>query len=254
MTLDAWLGAVPIATSVTLLLAFLLLAWWRHRPRYDRVEKQEINSPLGKRIMEAAYWSCLPVGRRLAALGVSPDAVSLGSLATGVAAGVAFAFGQWGLGALCFYLSGIMDVLDGLVARLSDHQTTAGSVLDSSLDRYVDFAVLAGIAVHYRTEPLLLLVTLLSIHGSYMVSYSTAKAEALGIKPPRGAMKRTERGPLIVLGAALSALSVPLVEPRLGLGSFHGLPMILVLVVIAIFSNLSAVQRLLAVAHTAPTK
>lgn len=254
MTFDAWLGVVPIATSAVLFFAFLILAWWRFRPRYDRVEKQEVTSPLGKRIMEAAYWSCLPVGRGLVALRIGPDAVSLGSLVTGVAAGVALAYGHWGLGALCFYLSGIMDVLDGLVARLSDHQTVAGSVLDSSLDRYVDFAVLCGIAIHYRAEPLLLLVTLLSIHGSYMVSYSTAKAEALGIKPPRGAMKRTERGPLIVIGAALSALTVPLLEPRLALVSFPGLPMITVLSIIAVFSNISAIQRLVAVARNDPTK
>ena len=245
--LDAWLGGGVLISAVVLFAGFMVLAWWPRRPTYERVEKQGLQAPLGKRLFEASVWTCTPVARGLVALGLGPDAVSWASVVAATAAGVAFAFGHWGVGALCFYLSGIMDVLDGMVARIAGRVSAAGGVLDSSLDRYSDFAVLAGIAVHYRARPWILLAVLLSLQGSFMVSYSSAKAEALQVTPPRGRMKRTERGPLLVVGAALSALSIPLIEaPR---GHDLGVPMVVVVAVIAVFANVSAARRLATIAR-----
>jgi len=234
--LDAWLGGGVLASAVVLFAAFMVLAWWPRRPTYDRVEKQGLKVPFAKRLFEASVWTCTPVARGLVAPGAGPDAVSWMSVVAATGAGVAFAFGHWGVGALCFYLSGIMDVLDGMVARITDRVSAAGGVLDSSLDRYSDFAVLAGVAVHERARPWVLLAVLVCLQGSFMISYSSAKAEALRVTPRRGRMKRTERGPLLVLGAALSALVA------------DAMPMVVVVGFIAVFANLSAARRLIEIA------
>jgi hypothetical protein len=85
--------------------------------------------------------------------------------------------------------------------------------------------------------------------GSFMVSYSTAKAEALHVSPPRGNMRRTERALYLTLGAILTPISIQMFEPS-GFYPVHlGYPMIFALGMIAILANISAVQRLVSIAR-----
>jgi CDP-diacylglycerol---glycerol-3-phosphate 3-phosphatidyltransferase len=92
-----------------------------------------------------------------------------------------------------------------------------------------------------------LFIVLAAILGSFMVSYSTAKAEAMGVAAPRGAMRRGERGAYLMTGAAFTPLASALFarSPSLAL---REAPILLALSVVAVVANISVVQRLLAIA------
>ena len=153
------------------------------------------------------------------------------SLLLGLLAAVSIAFGHFGCGFFLALLSGISDVLDGMLARLQATSDRGGVVLDSTIDRYVDFMLLAGCALFFRHQTWALLGCLLAIHGSFMISYTTAKAEAMMLAVPRGVMKRTERYVYLLLGLAASAF-----WPQ-------GLPLLLVIWVLAVLGNVSAALR-----------
>lgn len=124
-------------------------------------------------MIETLYLALLsPVARRLGA--VSPNAVTLASLAIGVAAGACFAL-TGGDSRLYFVaaglvaLSGVADSLDGLMARMHHRRTTLGDFLDHFLDRIVDVAVLVGLALTpHATTTFGLAVTLVVLLNAYL--------------------------------------------------------------------------------------
>ncbi|HVU02181.1 MAG TPA: CDP-alcohol phosphatidyltransferase family protein [Polyangiaceae bacterium] len=210
----------------------------RGAARHSRVIEAGSSAFLGEGPMQATYWVLSPVSHALVSVGVSANAITFASLVTSAAAGAAFALGHFGFGALFSVVSTLGDALDGLVARESRTASDAGEVFDAAVDRYGEFLFLAGLAVYYRQNVLLLSLVLFAILGSFMVSYSTAKAEALSVHPPRGAMRRAERAVYLVVGAAL----VPIVA------RFHpswaNAPVALSLFLVAVVANASAAMRL----------
>ncbi|MGH7871065.1 MAG: CDP-alcohol phosphatidyltransferase family protein, partial [Candidatus Binatia bacterium] len=140
-------------------------------------------------------------------------------------------------------ISGVLDSVDGMVARISGLASDAGELLDAAIDRYVEFFFLSGLIIYYRDIPVVQALALLALLGSFLVSYSTTKAEALQIDPPKGSMRRPERAVYLTLGASLSALSIPWFEAR---GTFAipiGYPMVAALGLVAILANLSSIKR-----------
>jgi len=238
--------ALTLVVILFVIMPVVYYSWFlgREKPDYERVRQQKVRSPIGRQLMLISYFWTNLLGLPLARRGVTPNTVSFVSMMFGAAAGIALGFSQFGFGAALFFCSGFLDVVDGIVAREQGSGSASGSVIDSSFDRYVDFFVLAGIAVHYRDDVLMLVLTLAAILGSYMISYSSSKAEALGVEPPRGGMKRTERGPYLVLGSMLSAFTVPTIESSFGLAPNFGLPLAFFVGLIAVFANLSAIRRL----------
>jgi CDP-diacylglycerol--glycerol-3-phosphate 3-phosphatidyltransferase len=106
--------------------------------------------------------------------------------------------------------------------------------------------------VFFRGEPIALVLGLLAIGGSFMVSYGSAKAEALRVPVPEGIMRRAERAVCLSVGATLVPLAGKLVD-RWGLPAIvEFAPILLALLVIAVFANVSAVRRLRAIAALAP--
>jgi heme exporter protein D len=83
-------------------------------------------------------------------------------------------------------VSALGDTLDGIVARLQGTASDAGEVLDAAVDSYEEFFFLGGIVVHVRQSAVGVSLVLLALLGSFMVSYATAKAEALRAEIPRG--------------------------------------------------------------------
>lgn len=237
------LGIVALAT-----VAYGLRVWLSGRARFDRVEKQGGSPLLGKSVMEGAYWFLQPVGKLLAFCHITPNQISWASLAFGILAGACLAFGHFGFAAAFAAISAILDSLDGMVARMTGVASDAGEVLDAAADRYAEFFFLGGLAVYYREIPVLLIVTLIALIGSFMVSYSTAKAEALHVDPPKGSMRRPERAVYLILGAALSPVTIPIFENERTWGIAIGHPMVFALALVAVMSNLSAIERLYAIA------
>jgi CDP-diacylglycerol--glycerol-3-phosphate 3-phosphatidyltransferase len=143
-------------------------------------------------------------------------------------------------------LTAIFDVLDGMVARRTGRTTVFGAFYDSTLDRIADGALLGGIAWFFATDPAhkslpVLALALLGIVGTFLVSYTRARAEALGIDAKVGVMQRAER---IVL------LSVPQAFFGLVLG---GWVLVAVVAILAVTAWITAVQRMLFVRRTALT-
>lgn len=110
-------------------------------------------------------------------------------------------------GAMLLLISGFLDALDGVVARVYGQVTQFGGFLDSLLDRYADASVLIGIILGWliKAPQMWLLAGLVALIGSLLVSYSRARAEAAGIKMETvGLAERAERIMILVLGSFLS--------------------------------------------------
>jgi CDP-diacylglycerol--glycerol-3-phosphate 3-phosphatidyltransferase len=216
---------------------------------YARVEVAGKSLLVGKRAMELGYFCLLPAARACAALGVSANAVTTFELLLGAAAGAAAALGALGVTAVLAALSSLCDALDGMVARETRTASPSGALFDASVDRTTEFLLLGGLALHYRAEVALLGLVLAALLGSFMVSYGSAKAEALGVRVPRGAMRRLERAVYLCGGLLLS--------PFTGAVSAHGLlpawvaeaPLVGALGVVAVVSTVSAALRLRAIAR-----
>jgi len=213
------------------------------RAHFDRIDRQGGSRLLSKAAMEIGYWILSPVARALASLHVSPNQVSWISFGFGALAGLFLARGHFGFGAICATICGLLDSVDGMVARLSGVASDAGEVLDAAIDRYVEFFFLAGLAIYYREQPALQLLTLMALLGSFMVSYSTTKAEALQIEPPNGLMRRPERAVYLTAGAALSGPSIAWFESTPEFATPLAYPMVLALAMVAVLANFSAIER-----------
>jgi phosphatidylglycerophosphate synthase len=213
----------------------------------DRVSKIGGTALVGRGLMDATYWAIEPVVRGLAAMGVTPNGLTWSALVLGIGAGAALAFGWFGLATLLATMSTIGDILDGQVARLTHSGSNRGELLDAAVDRYTEFAFLAGIVMLLRTSGWGMALALAAMLASFMVSYATAKAEAMQVEPPRGLMRRHERSTYLIVGVGL----VPMVGPVL---EAHGLPYLttcLVAVgVVAVIGNLAAVLRLMRIARS----
>jgi CDP-diacylglycerol--glycerol-3-phosphate 3-phosphatidyltransferase len=222
--------------------------------RYARVDKAGASALLGKGPMEAGYWALQPVGRALVWLGLTANGITLISLGLGLSAAVALALGHFGVGAALTAMATLGDALDGIVARQTGTASDAGEVFDAAVDRYQEFFFLGGLALYFRADPVALVLTLLAVLGSFMVSYGTAKAEALGVDPPRGAMRRVERAVYLDAGVVFSPVAGALAA-RFGLPAWvEHTPILFALGLVGGVANVSAVRRLLAVARLAVAK
>ncbi|HEY8231578.1 MAG TPA: CDP-alcohol phosphatidyltransferase family protein [Vicinamibacteria bacterium] len=167
---------------------------------------------------------------------VSADVLTMTGLAlTGVASAFFAASGGPGyaspavlkLGGAIALVAAVFDMLDGRVARARGRGTKFGAFLDSTMDRYSDMLLYMGLLILYarldRTG--LMVLVWVAAFGSFMTSYARARAESLIPRCPVGMMERPERIVLVILGALFNKM-VP------------------VLWVIAILSNLTAIQRI----------
>ncbi len=182
----------------------LAVAGPAHFPRVDAAGASPF---LGRSAMEMAYWSLQPLGNACVSMGLTANGITRASLALGAAAGVALALGHLGVAAALATAASLGDALDGMVARTTRTASRSGAILDAAADRYQEFFFLGGLALHYHDSAVKLAVTLLALVGSFMVSYGSAKAEALGVAAPRGAMRRAERAAYLCGGALLSPLA-----------------------------------------------
>ena len=134
---------------------------------------------------------------------LTPNAISMTGLVLNLAAAVLLLKGLFVLGALAFIIGSIMDTLDGRYSRMSGKGTPFGAFLDSTLDRIEEGVVLAAVCWHYaeRGDEAVAASSLLVVLGSLMVSYTRARAEALGVECKVGIATRPVR--VVILAAGL---------------------------------------------------
>jgi CDP-diacylglycerol--glycerol-3-phosphate 3-phosphatidyltransferase len=164
-----------------------------------------------------------PVVAGMAAIGLRPNHLTILGFVLSVGAGYAFAIGRFRTGATIALVSGLFDILDGQLARRTNEVTRFGAFFDSTLDRMADAALLLGFALWYVNrlvymaenpqhtfanlqnglEPItfamIALLAMLAVVGSFMVSYTRARAEGLGLECKVGWFERPERIVLIII-------------------------------------------------------
>ncbi len=168
-----------------------------------------------------------PFVRALVRIGLRADHLTVLGLLLSAAAGGAFFSGQFRLGALLLALAGVCDILDGQVARQSGGETRFGAFLDSTLDRLAEALVLIGIAGRYVSnlcalvnDPklwayelaadrpgevwvMVTVIAMLALTGSFLVSYTRARAEGLGLECKVGWFERPERLVLLIVAGLI---------------------------------------------------
>jgi CDP-diacylglycerol--glycerol-3-phosphate 3-phosphatidyltransferase len=216
------------------------------RARHERVDRDGGSAFVGKRFMEFGYWLIGPVVALLDRWGATPDAVTVFSIVPGFAAGVAVAFGWFGLACMLATMAAFADIVDGLLARRQGVSSDAGEVLDATVDRYSEFFFLAGLLVHYRDSVLASVLVLAALGGGFMVSYVTVKAEAMTVAAPRGSMRRSERAIYLFFGAGFTPLAELLAGPDRPLVARNA-PILFAVAVVALVSNASVLRRVRAV-------
>lgn len=176
-------------------------------------------------------WIATPlnqIARALEGTGVSPNVLTLiGFGLTGVVAMI-LAAGNLFLGGLLLIVAALFDTLDGALARSTDQVTVFGAFLDSTFDRYSEAVTLLGLMIFYSGHPdgaIYILLLAFTLVGSLMVSYTRARAEAVGIECKEGLFQRTERIAVLIVGL-LTGWMMP------------------VLWILAVFTNLTALQRI----------
>jgi CDP-diacylglycerol--glycerol-3-phosphate 3-phosphatidyltransferase len=148
---------------------------------------------------------------------LNPNALTVVGALVSLGAAFAFAAGEIRLGGGLVVLGGFFDLTDGVVARQTGRSTTFGAFFDSTLDRFSDLTVLAGIAIYYAGagSPALALVAAVALVASAMVSYARARAESIVILDA-GVFERGERTGVLALGALFGLLPAALVVVAVG--------------------------------------
>jgi CDP-diacylglycerol--glycerol-3-phosphate 3-phosphatidyltransferase len=168
---------------------------------------------------------------------LTPNAISMTGLALNVAAAVLVTQRLFLLAGLAFIVGSVMDTLDGRYSRMSGKGTAFGAFLDSTLDRIEEGVVLTAVAAYFAAvgDELAAGAVVVCVIGSFMVSYTRARSEALGIECKVGVATRPVRAVIIAAGLVFAqgagVLPVDLLEPAI--------------YVLAALTTLTALQRVL---------
>ncbi len=168
------------------------------------------------------------VGRVLGNSGITPNMLTAIGLLLTLAVTLTLAKGYLVLGGVLVLITSAFDMLDGALARATQQQSTFGAFFDSTIDRYTEALIFLGLLLYYQYVPdaqFHVVMIYLAIVGSLMVSYTRARAEAQGLNCKGGILARPERIILLSLGLITGWMTF-------------------VLAVLALFTNLTALQRM----------
>jgi len=167
---------------------------------------------------------------------LTPNAISVTGLIGNLIAAVLILEHHFVLAGVAFILGSLCDMFDGRYSRMSGKGTPFGAFLDSTLDRVEEGVVLAAVAVWFAQDgnDVAVGATVVAVVGSYMVSYTRARAEALGVGGKVGIASRAVR--VVILSAGLVFAAGELVP------DFDLLEAIYVMAALTVFT---ALQRVL---------
>jgi CDP-diacylglycerol---glycerol-3-phosphate 3-phosphatidyltransferase len=186
----------------------------RQRPSRARVPRNGRGGMTAAEMRELAR-------NRLIESRLTPNAISLTGLLGNLIAAVLILEHHFVLAGVAFILGSLCDMMDGRYSRMSGKGTPFGAFLDSTLDRIEEGVVLAAIAAWFAEsgDELAVAATVLTVLGSLMVSYTRARAEALGVECKVGIASRPVRVVILsaglVFGAGELIPDVDLLEPAI---------------------------------------
>lgn len=168
---------------------------------------------------------------------LNPNHFTTVGLILSIPAAYLFGSGNLRWGGLIMLLGGLFDIIDGQVARATNRVTKFGALYDSTLDRYSEVMIFFGLAYYFITLEwrfiglnlalISAVAVCVAIGGSVMTSYVRARAEGLDLECQVGIMQRPDRIVIIAVGALI-----------------HQFILVIAVIVVAIFSNVTAIQRL----------
>jgi CDP-diacylglycerol--glycerol-3-phosphate 3-phosphatidyltransferase len=167
---------------------------------------------------------------------LTPNQVTVVGLLLTFAAAILVAFGELRWAGVVLIVAGTCDILDGALARSTHTSYPYGAFLDSTLDRYSEGAIYIGLAAYFMSaggpyQRWLVLATFAALAGSFLVSYVRARAQSLGFTCESGLFARPERVVVTVIGLVFS-------------GVLGGWPLYAVVFLLAVLTNLTALQRI----------
>ena len=173
--------------------------------------------------------------------GYHPDTFTFLGLFFNTVAGILYGFGLFFEAGLVMVFGSSTDMIDGQIARQTGRSSSAGALLDSSLDRYSEVIVMVGLIIHFTLVGwvVTVAVAVVALAGSFMVSYVRARAEALGYDCGVGLMQRPER---IIFLSACSVFGALLGFPDAHVAA--GLWVMAVLTNVTTFERIVYVRRL----------
>jgi CDP-diacylglycerol--glycerol-3-phosphate 3-phosphatidyltransferase len=162
---------------------------------------------------------------------LTPNSISLTGLVLNILAAVLVWQSEFFIGGIAFIVGSVMDTLDGRYSRMSGKGTPFGAFLDSTLDRIEEGIVLTAVAVTFAQNrwDLGVAAVVVAVLASLMVSYTRARAEALGVECKVGIANRAVR--VVILSAGLILAGLNLLEPAV--------------YVLAVLSTITVMQRIL---------
>jgi len=159
-----------------------------------------------------------PFIRILNKINISPNFLTITGLIFIIVGSVFIVFQNYILAALFLLIGNLCDALDGTLARKYQKTSKFGAFLDSVVDRLSDAFPIMAIALIYQNHPLELTISMLALTFSFMVSYTRARAEGLGIECKVGILERPERSIIMIV---FTLFSMPLIAVILiAIGSF----------------------------------
>lgn len=167
------------------------------------------------------------IGRAFFRLGIHPNTITIIGLIGNFIGAWQLAIGNLTVGGIIILICGPLDALDGTLARLRGEIWNFGAFIDSVTDRYSELIILGGLLIHFLliNDPVSCVGVFLAASGSVLVSYTKARAEALGYTAKVGILTRVERylvlAPLLVIN-----------QPIIGIW------------IIAVLANFTALQRI----------
>ena len=168
-----------------------------------------------------------PIARFISRTGLSPNVITVIGFVLMVGVAVVLGRGHLFLGGLLIIAAALFDAVDGTLARMMGRTSRFGAFLDSTLDRFSEAIIFLGLFIYLigQDQKLELILIYATVVGSLMVSYARARAEGIGVPLKDGLFTRFERVSLLVIGLIFNQLTM-------------------ILWILAIFSNLTAIQRM----------
>ena len=168
-----------------------------------------------------------PIVGTLSKSGITPNALTIINLVLSIFAAYVIATGHFLVSGVLVLFSGLFDLLDGALARFTKQSTKFGAILDSTVDRISEAAVLCGLLIWYLSQGAGLEIVLIftALIGSFMVSYIRARAEGLGWQCQVGLFTRAERVIVLAIGLLINQTFIALC-------------------VVVVFALITALQRL----------
>jgi len=170
----------------------------------------------------------IPIASLLAKLNLSPNVITIAGLILSFFVTISFYYGSLSLALLFLILTSICDVLDGGVARVSGRVTRFGGYFDSVVDRYSDGLIFIGLMLYLREHYSLIFLAML---GSFLVSYTRARAEIFIEKCDVGIAERGERLIILIFATMLANFGVDIYYETL--------------ILIALLTHITFIQRMI---------